>query len=93
MIAGDEPLGEFMFTREIARSPSGATRRWELRATNTDSVLGLIRWFGRWRQYCFEPNTRTVFNGGCLMAINGFLRKQTEAHRKRCNHVDVPVGP
>lgn len=27
--------------------------------------LGTIRWYGRWRQYVFEPARGTIFNSSC----------------------------
>lgn len=38
-------------------------------------VLGQIRWFGRWRQYCFYPNSDTIWNKGCLDAINAKIEQ------------------
>ena len=31
--------------------------------------LGIIKWFGRWRQYTFFPEFETVFNTECLNDI------------------------
>lgn len=31
-----------------------------------DEVIGEIKWFGRWRQYCFYPNDNTIWNKTCL---------------------------
>jgi hypothetical protein len=36
--------------------------------------LGIIKWFGRWRQYCFFPEPQTVFSEGCLQEISEYLR-------------------
>jgi hypothetical protein len=33
--------------------------------------LGVISWFGRWRQFCFFPSSETVFNVGCMNDILG----------------------
>lgn len=41
---------------------------------NGDS-LGIIRWFGRWRQYAFFPQTGTVFNVECLNDIQSYIRE------------------
>lgn len=29
-------------------------------------VIGVIKWYGSWRQYCFFPAYDTVWNTGCL---------------------------
>jgi hypothetical protein len=36
--------------------------------------LGLIKWFGRWRQYTFFPETGTVFNAECLNDIVSHIK-------------------
>ena len=35
--------------------------------------LGIIKWFGRWRQYAFFPESETVYNNECLNTIASFL--------------------
>lgn len=47
---------------ETGTSPSGRTKRWEVRSISQDASLGGIEWFGRWRQYVFAPGPETVFN-------------------------------
>ena len=32
--------------------------------------LGQIKWFGRWRQFCFFPEPETTFNRKCLSEID-----------------------
>ena len=49
---------------------------------NHGILLGEIKWFGRWRQYCFFPYKNTVFNIGCLNDINAFIKELME-ERKR----------
>lgn len=47
---------------------------------NKLDVLGIIEWYGPWRQYCFWPVYGTVFNKGCLEDINKYI---TELMRER----------
>lgn len=35
--------------------------------------LGEIRFFNRWRQYCFYPGPDTVFNRSCMKDICDFI--------------------
>ena len=32
-------------------------------------ALGIIKWYGRWRQYAFFPDNNTLFNAECLNDI------------------------
>lgn len=36
--------------------------------------LGVIKWFGRWRQYAFFPENGTVFNVECLNLIQSYIK-------------------
>jgi hypothetical protein len=36
-------------------------------------LLGYIRWYSPWRQYCFFPHSDTVYSAGCLNDINNFI--------------------
>lgn len=49
-------------------------------------VLGQIKWFGRWRQYCFYPKEDTIWNKDCLIAVGNKifdLNEQQRRSRKR----------
>ena len=38
------------------------------------NILGIIKWYSSWRQYCFFPESNTVFNKDCLSDIEDFIR-------------------
>jgi len=48
-----------------------------------NNILGEIRWFRKWRQYCFFPVDGTIFNDGCLITILDFLEKLKKKRRGR----------
>ena len=33
---------------------------------DVETLLGVIKWFGAWRQYCFFPEENTLYNNECL---------------------------
>lgn len=35
--------------------------------------LGLLKWYGPWREYSFFPYPNTLFNNGCMRSISGAL--------------------
>lgn len=43
--------------------------------------LGHIKWWGRWRQFCFFPAAMTLFNPDCMKAIANHCASLTKAHR------------
>jgi len=45
-------------------------------------VIGLIKWYPSWRQYCFFPSNDTLYSLGCLDNIVDFLRKLKREREK-----------
>lgn len=61
-----------------------------------DEAIGEIRWFSRWRQYCFYPYKETVWNTDCLNDVNEVIRelmlkRKLELGTKKKNYKDVGV--
>jgi len=63
------------------------------------ALLGTIKWFGRWRKYCFYPVENTIYEETCLRDISQFIEEETKAHRasgkkvKACGHCKHPDHP
>jgi hypothetical protein len=56
--------------------------------TNHDGVvLGLIKWHGPWRQYCFFPNKdyETLWSWDCLKELSEYIQ-ELNLMKKRKNH-------
>lgn len=51
------------------------TKRWWCRNNKTKSILGVVKWYSGWRQYCFFPEYGCVFNESCLDDISHFLNE------------------
>lgn len=50
------------------------THQWTCRGSD-DSILGIVKWHGAWRQYCFyTTNPHAIFHDGCLADLTDFLR-------------------
>ena len=45
--------------------------------------LGVVKWYGSWRQYCFFPDEETVWNIDCLNDIIYFTKSLTDEHRRK----------
>lgn len=65
---------------DIIGGPQPKTRVWEVRNTAARVGLGYVRWFGRWRQYSFNPEAELVFEKTCLRAIADFCERKTREH-------------
>lgn len=42
---------------------------------NDDEEIGVIKWYGSWRKYCFFPNGETLWDSNCLISITYLLVK------------------
>lgn len=70
-------------TKSYVRFEEAATSRrtliFNVRGVH-DDLLGCVAWFGRWRQYTFQPSTDTVYSAGCLREIMDFVALQNTEH-------------
>lgn len=55
------------FAEEL--SPSGKTKVVWVGSISSGDPLGVIKWYGPWRQYTFFPEVGTTFNKGCMESI------------------------
>ena len=60
------------------------TKIWRVRPTRYEGNgdLGMIQWYGPWRQYAFFPVGATVFEKTCLRDIASFCEDETVRHRR-----------
>lgn len=65
----------------VKQADKPKTSVWKCVSKSHGDVLGLVKWYGSWRQYCFFPVGSTVFNIGCMADISDFIQK-AEAARK-----------
>jgi hypothetical protein len=71
----------YLYFVEIAPNPK--TKVWKILDESAKFELGRIRWFGRWRKYCFFPTADTVFEQDCLRDIAEFIESQTKLQRAK----------
>lgn len=59
-------------------NPNKKTKIFECRNKNSQTVLGLVKWHGAWRQYCYFPTVRAVYSAGCLDDMSEFIKQLKE---------------
>jgi len=64
----------YPFIEFIQIPKKSKTSAWNC-CTRQGDILGEVRWFSGWRQYCFFPTVElaTVFSAGCLDNIRQFI--------------------
>jgi hypothetical protein len=78
------PKDKGPYIQFVESSPTGlATSRWDILTTDgNDYLLGVIRWFGRWRTYAFFPAAETVFEPTCLRCISDFIEARMDERKE-----------
>lgn len=64
---------EYIHFDKMESPPRAKTSYWMCVNNNYGTNLGIIKWYGGWRQYCFFPYDGMVFNTGCLADISHFI--------------------
>lgn len=77
-----ERIGAYLSVRKFPPDPKRKTSRWTV-LSNYGGELGTVGWFGRWRQYTFDPAVLTTFNAGCLRDIMTFLDRANREHAEQ----------
>lgn len=54
------------------KNPGRKTKIWAV-TSKAGFHLGVIKWWGSWRQYCFFPDGDTLYNRECLGDIAIFI--------------------
>ena len=74
---------KWMCFLELASLAARKTRLIGVINKTSQQQIGVIEWYGAWRQYCFMPAPRTVFNEACLFDIRGALLTLMIEHKDR----------
>ena len=53
----------------------GKTSKWNCITKSSETILGTIKWYGAWRQYCYFPVCEAVYSAGCLKDISDFIEQ------------------
>lgn len=64
---------------EQARNGQRKTKYWLVSCNGID--LGHISFYSRWRQYCFHPDTETLYEKNCLREIADKCESESKALR------------
>lgn len=83
-VRGDGPsyAGTHIRFNYLRDTISGKTKIWNVISLSGDD-LGEIKWFSKWRKYCFFPISYTVFEETCLTEIIEFITDRTKEHRSQ----------
>jgi hypothetical protein len=72
---------EYLRFYEVQVKVGRKTRAWLVTSTSGNK-LGVVSFYGAWRQYVFYPEPDTIFNKGCMNDLARFCDEQTSAWRE-----------
>jgi hypothetical protein len=74
-------IGKYLLAVPLEAQPDRITKVWDIVTIADGYSLGVVKWYGSWRRYCFFPTQSTVFEERCLNDIARFITDQTREHR------------
>jgi len=75
-------IGKYMEAHLQEQEPGAKTQKWAIRSKSDESMLGVIKWFRPWRQYCFFVMDVAVFSAGCFKDLTSFLEELNRKHKQ-----------
>lgn len=69
------------FERQAPIGPVRKTPIVNVLSRTSGELLGMIKWYGAWRQFCFYPEPTTIFNLGCMADIGAQIGELMEERR------------
>ena len=61
--------------------PKPNTKVWRVLSRRHGDLLGFVKWYALWRQYCFYPEG-IVLSSKCMRDIEDFLVQVNDEHRE-----------
>lgn len=59
------------------------TTVWSCQNNKSGEELGVVKWYGPWRQYCYFPAQPSVYSAGCMDDIANFIRMLMDERGKK----------
>jgi hypothetical protein len=60
----------------VERKPK--TNVYECYNTRHGALLGVVKWYGPWRRYCFWPQPNCIFSAECMDDVAQFINNRTD---------------
>jgi len=76
-------MGKWIEFKELEQMVGKKTKHWVVKTTYEENraTLGIVKWYGSWRKYCFLPCEQTIFEWDCLREIADFCQQETKKYK------------
>lgn len=65
----------------VETGDTGKTKIWSVVSVGHE-LIGHIKWYGPWRQYCLFSNGISIWNRECLEDVERFIHEQMLSRKK-----------
>jgi len=65
-------IASYQYIRFEQVHSTGKTTVWNCRDSGSGR-LGVVKWYGPWRSYCYFVSSEAVYSAGCLADIQHFI--------------------
>lgn len=62
-------------------SSTSKTKKYNVYSAHDGSNLGMVAWYGGWRQYVFYPQDGVMWSHDCLTELAAYMKKLMEARK------------
>ena len=70
---------------EIEKKPK--TSVYSVDSVSSGERLGIVKWYGPWRKYCFLPEDETLWDHSCLESVKIFMINLMNARGRSNEHI------
>jgi hypothetical protein len=76
-------MSKYLKFQEVVELNKKRTRNYRVLSARDNSQLGIMLWYGAWRQYVFIPTDEctTIWSAGCLGDVVEFLKSIREVRK------------
>ena len=68
----------YKFLKFVMVEQKPKTKVYEVYNTRYGALLGVVKWYGPWRRYCFWPQANCIFSAGCMEDVAQFINNRTD---------------
>jgi hypothetical protein len=75
-------MAKWIEFEEIDTDATRKTKIFEVITKEGRLGLGIVKWHGAWRKYCFFPAEQTIYEWDCLRDIAEFCQSETKKYKE-----------
>lgn len=72
--------GKFVFSELLEQKPK--TSVYVIKNKDSREAIGLVKWYGSWRRYTYQPFCDTVYEQTCMREISDFIDRLMEERKQ-----------